>query len=526
MFDIVSIQLVNFRSFSGKHTFGFPTEAGLHNLTGINQANPRLGANGAGKSTLLDALFWCLYGRTPRGLKAGRVVSRGGKNCSVGVQLAGNVYVHRTQNPNSLTIDQEQVTQETLDKRLRLTPEAFLHSVLFPQFGTSFFDLAPAAKLTLFSEIMELEFWLDKSAAADLQAMDLVDAKRSCEEIIARATGKLEAINTILKELKPKNEQFERMHFAEIKLIEDEGRAILKTHDLLNTELVAAQTALTKADQRLARASKQGSDTCPECGQPILNKKLGRDLKTLEQNQIDFQNRVQKIAYEKKTVRLKAEEVKRRLDKAKSQDNPYAEMIKGKVQERLALKAKLAADQQELDEIEAKHVAVSYWVGGFKRLRLFIVETALQQLELEVNNNLASLGLTDWRVEFDVEREKKAGGVTRGFVVLIYVPGEKQPILWEEFSGGEVQRLRLAGDLGLANLIMQRAGLDNQVEIFDEPSEHMSEEGLLDLAETLDSRALTTGKRILLVDHRLINYNFAGRITAIKDKSGSRLVVG
>jgi DNA repair exonuclease SbcCD ATPase subunit len=188
------------------------------------------------------------------------------------------------------------------------------------------------------------------------------------------------------------------------------------------------------------------------------------------------------------------------------------------------LKGQLTALNAKIDTLNEEHAAVSYWVGGFKRLRLFIVEETLRQLEIEVNNNLSSLGLTDWQVEFDVERENKSGGVTKGFVVFVRAPGHTEPVKFEAWSGGEIQRLRLAGDLGLANLIMERAGLVNTVEWFDEPSQHLSPTGVLDLAETLAQRAEDQGKRVFMVEHRALDFGgFAGVITAVKDEGGSRL---
>ena len=109
-------------------------------------------------------------------------------------------------------------------------------------------------------------------------------------------------------------------------------------------------------------------------------------------------------------------------------------------------------------------------------------------------------------------------------MVLVRCPEWKEPVQFEEWSGGETQRLRLAGDLGLSNLIMERAGLTGMIEFYDEPSKHMSPQGLLDLAETLHQRALDTGKRIFLVDHHLIDFgDLAGVLTVIKDDKGSRL---
>ena len=70
----------------------------------------------------------------------------------------------------------------------------------------------------------------------------------------------------------------------------------------------------------------------------------------------------------------------------------------------------------------------------------------------------------DWRIEFDVERETKAGGISKGFVVFVHPSDKADPVRFEAYSGGETQRLRMAGDLGLANLIMERAGLTNTLE--------------------------------------------------------------
>src|SRR5207248_9268564 len=46
---------------------------------------------------------------------------------------------------------------------------------------SSFFDLQPAAKLMLFSQILELDFWLDKSREADVKAKELAEAKAHTE---------------------------------------------------------------------------------------------------------------------------------------------------------------------------------------------------------------------------------------------------------------------------------------------------------------------------------------------------------
>jgi energy-coupling factor transporter ATP-binding protein EcfA2 len=144
-------------------------------------------------------------------------------------------------------------------------------------------------------------------------------------------------------------------------------------------------------------------------------------------------------------------------------------------------------------------------------------------LEIEINNNLVALGLVNWTITFDIERENKSGSITKGFSVLINDP-TGQTVKYESLSGGEGQRVRLAGCFGLANLITERAGLSNRIEFYDELSQHMSDEGIEDMLNTLRDRAINSEKQIYVIDHRSIDYgDFTETIQIIKDENGSRL---
>src|ERR1700675_3172828 len=175
MFALHSIHLINFRSYQGTHHFDFPDRAGLYFFSGVNTVN-ELGSNGAGKSTFIDAILWALYGRTARGLKANEIITWGAGTASVELDMAvgqDSLHVKRTQKPNGLFLNGKPVDQEELQKHIRLNYDSFLHSVLNAQFGESFFSLVPSAKLTLFSDIMGLDFWLTKSEEANVQSEKL-----------------------------------------------------------------------------------------------------------------------------------------------------------------------------------------------------------------------------------------------------------------------------------------------------------------------------------------------------------------
>src|ERR1700676_2379299 len=92
-------------------------------------------------------------------------------------------------------------------------------------------------------------------------------------------------------------------------------------------------------------------------------------------------------------------------------------------------------------------------------------------------------------------------------------------------SGGESQRARLAVSLGLANLIQRWAGVRWSLEVFDEPTAFLSEQGIEDLLEALASRARDQQRSIWVCDHRaLASGSFDGVLQIEKDAGGSRVV--
>jgi DNA repair exonuclease SbcCD ATPase subunit len=518
MFDVAWAKLLNFRSFRGEHTIKLPTAPGLYLITGKNEAEPRLSGNGVGKSSLFDAIYWCLYGHTTRGLKAGDIITWDEKTCSVTVTLKvadEELQIKRVQSPNSLTLNNRPVSQEALEKHIRLGPEAFTYAVLMPQFGDSFFDLRPEPKLKIFTEIMELDFWLDKAKQADELANELLALKSKSESDAIVANSQIKVYKADIGELVTKDSDFVngkeeaiqsiKAKLAQVKRAKAKGLEAIKFAEKALKNIASKQVGLV-------------GKLCPTCKQPIPNK----DSESLDLNQRDWERKL--IDLQRTQSRHDAEHSSWEWQLKREQDriNPYAEEIAQKQAKIKAAKKRLTIVEAEINALDEDHAAVAYWSTGFKRIRLFVVEETLRKLEVEVNNCVSSLGLTDWRVEFDIERENKSGGVTKGFAVMVYPPNRKEPIRFESYAGGETQRLRLAGNLGLANLIMERAGLITQVEFYDEISQHLSAEGIDDALTTLSERASSLNRRILVIDHHTLDFgDFAGVFIMTKTSNGS-----
>jgi DNA repair exonuclease SbcCD ATPase subunit len=190
-----------------------------------------------------------------------------------------------------------------------------------------------------------------------------------------------------------------------------------------------------------------------------------------------------------------------------------------------ALKADIAEAQEVSDILERKIIRSKFWVKGFKEMRLYLVEDVLNELTIATNAALEEVGLIGWAVEYTIEKETKAGSAQQGLFVMIKSPDNKKPVRWEAWSGGEGQRLRLIGALALAEVLLAHAGLEPKIEILDEPTRHLSPEGVRDVAEYLILRSQDTGRKIFLVDHQLMDSSqFASTITIAKDRKGSYVV--
>ncbi len=611
MFALHSIELNNFRSYRGEHKFEFPDRDGLYFMSGENRADD-IGGNGAGKSTLWEAVTWVLYGRTSRGLKANEVITWGESTCQgkLDLTVGGNRYtIKRSQKPNNLTIDAKPVDQEELEKHIRLNFEAFTCSVLNAQFGQSFFAMKPGDKLTLFSDIMKLDYWLQKSDDTAKQAKDLERDIAGHKLVIDQHEAKIELTKADIDILELKESTFKVERQKQIDEIKAESlkawKDVRKYADVLeesddielglkeklqeqkkslkqresivdalleaiseNNKEKAVTTEQYERHISIVKRLQTTASTCPTCLRPMDEKHRAEELKKakfslgvyearlrgcteahneglkrlvkakslvavneekIEEIKAEIEEHKRKVAQAEikaDAAQAKFDELGTRLHEVEKAPNPHTEMLQRKRMQVKAYKKIIAESSETVNQLEAEHVAVSYWIKGFKRVRLFIIEQAFNALEIEVNNSLAQLGMANWQITFDIERENKSGGVTKGFVVFVKGPSNSEPVRWENWSGGETQRLQLAGDLGLANLIMQQAGLANTIEVFDEPSTHLSVEGMADLANLLHERALSDGKRIWIVDHTSItNFGeFEQIIKVRKDKHGSRII--
>lgn len=581
---IESFVIQGFRSIAEPLELSVGTMApGLYHVVGQNLVEPALEGNGVGKSSLFEALFWLLHGRTSRGLRAGAVQNwYGSERCAGQATVtvpAGTVEVFRSWQPNALEVDGRPVTDEELQQVLGLSPDMMLYAIYFAQFTRAFIDLKPNEQTELFTNVLQLHVWETaaeraadgvkrnaillntmRARLAGLQgqaeellaqdftaAVDAWEAQRTSE--IARYEAEAASLSIeVRKKQAAANKHLQNANtFRQRRAVEMEAAKALVGAD-------ATLTAAERALHRLHAQLRESPKNCPTCGQAIKNdskadvhlkgeigaaelaithatkavdvarahhEESAKAMVEFRQAEVDYSNAMRQVA----AFEARRDEQERQAQHLRLEKNPHKAQADAAEQRGMQLADDIEKLEAEVQAAEHQLAACEFWVKGFKEVRLSQIRESLAQLQIEANEALYQLGLRDWQLLFDVERETKSGTISAKFQTMVVSPHHDQPVPWEAWSGGESQRLRLSAAMGFANLVCGRAGVQPNVELWDEPSQWLSQAGINDLLQTLADRAQRLKKVILLADHRSLDFGgFAGILRLVKDAKGTRMV--
>ncbi len=544
----LSVELERFRSFQSRARWKIPSP-GLYYLTGRNELNPELEANGVGKTSLLQAIFWVLFGKTTFNLKAGDVANwKTPRGCwgRLVVKTQHDRVVERQWGPNKLLLDGEEVDQATLERELGTSPYLFTYTVLFPQEGVTFLDLKPEPKMELLTEVLDLHLW-------DKASVEAVNETNALQTLLSQTEGRLAELDGALDTLdaEPILERaaaWDRQQKDSIRQLEAHIKGIKvpvvigSRPDLrsLYREEAAARAELRTLTGRLNDLSALSGGVCPTCGGKLdrahyraEKDALTKKIEAAQANANDAGRRV-KHGEDRDAQARRAEQAKgevknyeARIANLKAQQNPHDEQARGMVVQRALTRLRVAELRSALHRTTENRELAKFWIKGFKEVRLLVVNAVIAQLEAEVNQTIHELGLHGWQIRFDVERDTKSGGVQRGFTTMILSPDNKEFVPWDSWSGGEKQRLRMAGAFGFANLIHSVSGQGTNLEMWDEPSNWMSARGISQLLESLAQRSHRYNRCIVVADHRALGAGvFSGRITVVKNRNGSYIERG
>jgi DNA repair exonuclease SbcCD ATPase subunit len=325
-----SIRILRFRSFLQEAVLSFDDMgSGLYFLKGKNKSDVALGSNGSGKSSVIDALMWCLYGKTVQGLKNPDIIPWSGKGKT---EVEVTIFVDKTQhsikrtvNPNLLTIDDKEAGQEYVNKLIGIPFEIIPYTIIVGQRQPLFFDLTASEKLKLFSEVLDLDRWEERSNHASELVKNLEREILLAELEVASLENAQSQALADLNALKQQSSQWEQQRAEQLSNAESKRSDLQKQIDSVMTErdsadlqldralteLKAIKPALEKlhgkernlsiAVTNLLKDEKQATskieelekmmrsfwdDTCPTCKQPLRSQQQKLELEKSIKKQI------------------------------------------------------------------------------------------------------------------------------------------------------------------------------------------------------------------------------------------------
>lgn len=447
----LSLSLAFFKSFRAKQVFVFPTEPGLYLLTGKNKLNPELSSNAIGKSSLFDALCWCLYGKTSRGLSAGNIKcwdADGQTKVSFNFHKDGNRYrISRTQSPNSLTLringgTPATVTQDAIDGVIGYGYDQFLSTVLMSQFGTFFFDLGATEKLKVFSDILNLGYWSEKAKRAGELENGAIAETETLKLSLNTVTAQIEMLRGQLSDERVRASEFtldrkkrladisKKAEAAELELgfakdtyqaareariagepeqkkndLEERLREAIRAADYEEMNLTAARRGLKETEEKITALRR--SDKCPTCGTVLNNEHSLKEEEKLKVVRKSWADKVEEFGKSFANAGGLSEKLKELAARQKAKQQKVNDTFRGLQDAETKSKIKFAdavRDKEELqkgyDRIKAEKNIHEENIGAIRgKLSKVKVDAELTKEKLDVALERAT-SFAYWKKEF------------------------------------------------------------------------------------------------------------------------------
>lgn len=397
----------NFLSI-GEMEVDFENYTGLTLIEGVNSDSPTANSNGAGKSSLYEAIFWCLFGKTKRGLNGDDVINRSvGKDCAVTLQFDDVIVtrarkhslypsgLHLTVGPDDRTQGTIKDTQAILDSLVGMGELTFSKVANFGQGDIKDFAALTDSELKeVFEQSLGLGFFADslkrtKERRGELNAK--VASVQSQIETLAREIDfTFDKIATLKRADKDVEEAAQRM-IAQYEQDVTEAETQKKQKE---TELAQKRVALEKASALITKASGAMQKFQEELGE------VRKAFDAAKMNVALWNERVSQLstALDKKVAALKSvpkdcDKCLRPLDESsvKAHVESAAEETRVALEAREAAKASLTLALNEQEAQKSKLEALAKEGEKYASIEKHAAELAVERrhlamLETEIEN--------------------------------------------------------------------------------------------------------------------------------------------
>lgn len=257
-------------------------ERGLVFIEGENLDDTSAASNGAGKSSLVDAISWCLYGITARGVSGDAVINRKAeRNCAVTTDievdgewwriergrkhkdLKNRVRLFKSDGVgfDDMTLGTDKLTQERIDALLGCNAKTFNDAVYMGQ--ERMVDL-PSMTDKMLKATLEQALSLDRlDEAQNIANIRLDNARHSHTTFMNQLDGARKEIEALEEDIREKNNRATNLVF-DMGEIEKEIQKVKDNHaeeiEQAKKELTIYQEAVDVWEKKVHEAKERKAD--------------------------------------------------------------------------------------------------------------------------------------------------------------------------------------------------------------------------------------------------------------------------
>ncbi len=515
------------------------------------------GRNRTGKSSVIEALLWCLYGETVRGMDTSRVLRRGAHKVSVTV--SGNkdkepFEVTRTYNGSSTTLrvvaddkiqmyGTRQLTQAWLEKYLGADFRTFSSIVLYGHNSFRFTQAKDSERKDL------LEKMLPQIAMCESARLL---ASKNVQELNAQ-------INDIDTQVRLLEQNIESLEAGADKHVDKEVKQLegyiqtqkntLARHQRTLDKLVmpeyttkeltarrAVVNAMIRAAEQSLKALLEGESTCVVCGQTVSKEKRTALRDKYKKNIAQAETELDNIAsLERITEKYDSDyrDVTDSINRSNAiiagYEHDLEKLQSGKTGAQKVTKAEIVKNRRKIsglvekrEELIRQHAAYAFWSKGFSKSGIvsLIIDSVIDQLNehaLEVADTMTD-GL--FTVTFNPVTHSKGGSVQEKISMIVTVDGEESP--YENLSNSERQRVDMIVMFAWHKLVSNGA-VNVNVAFFDEVIEGLDEASAASVMRYIDVTRRGLATYVITHALELAALKPDGVIRVVRDKDGSHI---
>lgn len=386
---ITKLEIRNFLSI-GEMTIDFDNYKSLTLIEGINDDSSTASSNGAGKSSIFEAIYWCLYGKTKRGLTGDSVINESAKkDCVVKVYFDGYT-VSRGRGPNFLTIEKDgndltkgtaRDTQDVLDGIIGMSELTFSKVAQFGQGDIKDFAALTDAELKqIFEQSLGLGFFAEKLQKTKEKKAELSGKHNDLTQDMSSTDREIEFLKDKIQTLKKAREDMRLEREKMILSLSSEMEAEMRHQKDKTEELATKEIAIAKAAKELEKSSERRKEVSEE--------------KSRVQRELDM-TRSERASIEREIKSL-SQSLKSEMDSLNNMPQECSQCKRPYDKESLMASANVIAERirnlkQKLDE-EKRAVEVSKEKESRSEAKFGAVEATFKELS-SVQSSIAALNV-------------------------------------------------------------------------------------------------------------------------------------